>query len=63
MPDELPHHDPERGLGLAELSLACTLYWMDFREIYPTARHADDFGELRKTLDARPSLAATRPHA
>jgi glutathione S-transferase len=58
---ELPAHDPARGLGVAELSLACTLDWMDFRDAYPTARHADDFAELRKTLGARPSLAATRP--
>jgi glutathione S-transferase len=62
LPGELPAHDPNRGLGLAELSLVCTLDWMDFRETYPTTRHADDFGELRKLVDARPSLAATRPH-
>lgn len=62
LPGELPVHDPHRGLGLAELSLACTLDWMDFREAYPTARHAEDFGELRKQLGERPSLAATRPH-
>jgi len=61
LPGELPAHDPNRGLGLAELSLACTLDWMDFRETYPTARHADDFGELRKVLAARPSLASTLP--
>lgn len=63
LPNELPAHDPNRGLGLAELSLACTLDWMDFRETYDTSRHADDFGELRKTLAARPSIAATKPHA
>jgi glutathione S-transferase len=60
--DELPSHDAGRGLGIAELSLVCTLDWMDFREIYPTAKHADDFAALRETLAARPSLAATRPH-
>ncbi len=58
---ELPTYDPARGLGLAELSLVCTLDWMDFREAYPTARHADDFAALRAAIGARPSLAATKP--
>jgi hypothetical protein len=59
---ELPTYDPARGLGLAELSLVCALDWMDFREVYPTARHADDFAALRAAIGARPSLAAsTRP--
>jgi glutathione S-transferase len=62
LPTELPSHDPDRGLGLAELSLACTLDWMDFREAYPTAKHADDFAALRATLAARPSLASTKPY-
>lgn len=58
---ELGHAGFGSGLGLAELSLIATLDWLDFREIYPTARHADAFGELRATLRERPSLAATRP--
>ena len=58
---ELPTYDPARGLGLAELSLVCTLDWMDFRETYPTAKHADDFAALRSAIGARPSLVATRP--
>lgn len=60
---ELPAHDPGRGLGVAELSLVCTLDWMDLRAIYPTARHADDFGALRTAVAARPSVAATAPVA
>ena len=58
---ELPTYDPARGLGLAELSLVCTLDWMDFRKAYPTERHAEDFAALRAAIGARPSLAATRP--
>lgn len=60
--DELPSHDPKLGLGIAELSLLCTLDWMDFREVYPTARHAEDFAGLRETLGARASIAATKPY-
>jgi hypothetical protein len=51
------------GLGLPELSLLCALDWMDFREVYPTARHDDIFGTLRATHRERPSLADTRPVA
>ncbi|MEZ4398417.1 MAG: glutathione S-transferase family protein [Kofleriaceae bacterium] len=58
---ELPAYDAARGLGLAELSLVCTLDWMDFRDTYPTARHADDFAALRAAIGTRPSLASTRP--
>ena len=47
------------GLGLAEVSLACTLDWMDFRETYPTG---DAFAALRAGWRERASLAATRPH-
>lgn len=60
--DELPAHDPARGLGVAELSLLCTLDWMDFRKVYATEQLAEDFGALRETLGARASIAATRPY-
>ncbi|MCA9679019.1 MAG: glutathione S-transferase family protein [Kofleriaceae bacterium] len=48
------------ALGLAEMSLACTLDWMDFRDTYQTAGL---FTELRAELATRPSVAATMPHA
>jgi glutathione S-transferase len=50
------------GLGLAELSLVCTLDWMDFRNTYPTANH-QAFTALRAAWRERPTLAQTRPHA
>ena len=49
------------GLGLSELSLLCALDWLDFREVYPTARHDDLVGKLRATYRERQSLADTRP--
>jgi glutathione S-transferase len=49
------------GLGLPEISLLCTLDWLDFREVYPTTRHDDTFGKLRATYRERQSLADTRP--
>ena len=49
----------DTGLGLAEISLACTLDWMDFRETYPTG---DAFAALRAGWGERASLAASRPH-
>ena len=49
------------GLGLPELSLLCALDWMDFREVYPTARHDDIFGKLRAAYRDRQSMADTRP--
>jgi glutathione S-transferase len=48
-------------LGLAELSLVCTLDWMDFRDVYPVARHPR-LAALRARFAERPSLVATRPH-
>jgi glutathione S-transferase len=50
------------GLGLAEVSLVCTLDWMDFRSAYPTANHPS-LAPLRAAWRERPSLAQTRPHA
>jgi glutathione S-transferase len=49
-------------LGLAELSLLCTLDWMEFREVHPVASHPL-LAPLRQTYRDRPSLVATRPHA
>jgi glutathione S-transferase len=49
------------GLGLAELSLVCTLDWMDFRDAYPTANHPS-LAALRAAWRERPTLAQTRPH-
>src|SRR5262249_31614439 len=50
------------GLGLAEVSLVCSLDWMDFRSSYPTASHPA-LAPLRAAWHERPSLAQTRPHA
>lgn len=52
----------QRTFGLAELSLACALDWMDFRAIYPTET-ALGLVKLRAAWSDRPSLASTRPHA
>lgn len=49
------------GLGLAELSLVATLDWMEFRDVYPVARHASSFAGIRAEYRDRPSLFATRP--
>lgn len=50
------------GFGLAELSLICTLEWMEFRQTYPTERAASLSG-VRAAWAERPTLAATKPHA
>ncbi|HEU0029619.1 MAG TPA: glutathione S-transferase family protein [Kofleriaceae bacterium] len=50
------------GLGLAEISLVCTLDWMDFRKTYPTER-AGAVESVRAAWRDRPSLVATRPHS
>jgi len=52
----------DAGLGLAEISLVCTLDWMDFRTAYPTERAAA-VASVRAAWAEHPSLAATRPHA
>lgn len=49
------------GFGLSEISLVCALDWMDFRQMYPTARHPA-LTAFRAAWAERPSLAATRPH-
>jgi len=49
--------------GLAEVSLACTLDWMEFRDAYPVASLAGRFDGVRAAMAARPSVATTRPHA
>ncbi|MGE0399318.1 MAG: glutathione S-transferase family protein [Kofleriaceae bacterium] len=50
------------GFGLAELSLVCTLEWMEFRQAYPTER-ASGLAGVRAAWAERPTVAATRPHA
>ena len=48
--------------GLAEIALATTIGWVRFRQTYPIEQHP---GLVRcfEELEARPSFAATRPHA
>ncbi|HWO20823.1 MAG TPA: glutathione S-transferase family protein [Kofleriaceae bacterium] len=50
------------GFGLAELSVICTLDWMDFRKAYPTER-AQGLAGLRAAWGERTSVVETRPHA
>jgi glutathione S-transferase len=49
------------GFGLSELSLVCAIEWMQFRQMYPTERHAA-IAAFHAAWRERPSLAATRPH-
>ncbi len=51
------------ALGLAELSLVCTLDWMEFRDTYPVAALGGRFDGLREQLAGWASVAQTRPHA
>ena len=51
------------GLGLAEISLVCTLDWMDFRKAFPTERAGAAVAGVRAAWADRPSLAGSRPHA
>ena len=48
-------------VGLPELSCACALDWMDFRNAYPTERAAG-VERVRALWRERPSFTATRPH-
>ncbi len=50
------------GFGLAELSLICTLEWMEFRQAYPTER-ASNLAGVRAAWADRATVVATRPHA
>lgn len=50
------------GFGLAEISLICTLDWMEFRKAYPTER-AHALVGVRAAWGERSSLVETRPHA
>jgi glutathione S-transferase len=50
------------GFGLAEISLCCTLDWMEFRKTYDVAALGGRFDALRARLGARDSVASTRPH-
>jgi glutathione S-transferase len=58
---QLGHHGFGDGLGLPELSLACTLDWMAFRSVYPAERVPKALAALADGLRDRPSLAATVP--
>ena len=46
-------------LGLPELTVICSLDWMDFRQTYPTERAGLE--KFRAAWRERPSLIATRP--
>jgi glutathione S-transferase len=48
--------------GLAEVSLACTLDWMEFRDAYPVASLGGRFDRVRAAMAARASVASTKPH-
>jgi glutathione S-transferase len=48
------------GFGLAEMSVICSLDWMDFRKTYPTERAAG-LATLRAAWAERPSIASTKP--
>lgn len=50
------------GLGFAEVSLICAIEWMEFRTVYPTARHPA-LAAVATAVRERPSFAATRPVA
>jgi glutathione S-transferase len=45
-------------VGLAEISLACTLDWMEFRNTFEVGSR---FAQVRALLAARPSLSSTTP--
>jgi glutathione S-transferase len=49
------------GLGLPELSLLCTLDWMEFRAVYPVDQLPPALAALRASHRDRPSLVATPP--
>ena len=46
--------------GLPEISVVCSLDWLEFRKQYPVERSGLE--SLRAAWRERPSLAATRPH-
>ena len=50
--------EPDR-VGLPQISLVCTLDWMDFRSTFETG---DRFARLRTLLGSRPSIEKTKPH-
>jgi glutathione S-transferase len=56
-------HGFGEGLGLPELSLLCTLDWMEFRSIVTADRVPPAFGVLRASHRDRSSLVATPPVA
>jgi glutathione S-transferase len=58
---QLGRHGFGDGLGLPELSLLCTLDWMEFRSVYPLDRIPGPIGMLRALHRDRSSLVATPP--
>lgn len=48
--------------GLAELSLVCTLDWMEFRETYDVASLGGRFDAIRVALAGWTSVTESRPH-
>lgn len=58
---QLGHHGFGDGLGLPELSLLCTLDWMEFRAVYPVDKLPAALGVLRASHRDRSSLVATPP--
>ena len=46
-------------VGLPQISLVCTLDWMDFRKAFETG---DRFARLRTFFGSRPSVEKTKPH-
>jgi glutathione S-transferase len=52
-----------RELGVPELSLCCTLAWMEFRDAYPVAQLGDRFAALRARFDEWASMRDTAPRA
>lgn len=58
---QLGHHGFGDDLGLPELSLLCTLDWMEFRAVYPMDRLPPAFAVFRASHRDRSSLVATPP--
>lgn len=48
--------------GLAEVSLVCTLDWMEFRDAYDVASLGGRFDALRAALAGWTSVTESRPH-
>jgi glutathione S-transferase len=51
------------GFGLPEISLICTLDWMELRKAYPAERVPQALAGVRAAWSERPSIIETRPQA